>query len=208
MMKVALGLAFFTALINARKLPMRTDVALRNAPFQKQEFSLPDPPAILTGQQIAGFSLVAKYLPGSQGEATFAFQYAHNTTSVVRLHGLYNPNGWFTVAPDGRDFTLTWSDGGAIGGFHTRAFHVSSRNKLREEATALSNIRHNFEARHSCKTRGDNFLAVKWLSPNTLLMEASVYSTGDCGTDLGYTERYSVRVSTGEITRRVIVPRK
>ena len=180
---------------------------LQTASYQIQRFCLPDAPAALTGQRVAGFLLFARYVPGTESQATFELRQDQTTVFTIKLRDIYNPNGWFTTAPNGRFFTITWSDGGAIGGFHTRVFHVVSPSSVVEQPKAISNVEDDFKARHYCQTRGDNFTAVRWLSAVSLLVQASVYPTSDCGADLGYTERYAVHVPSGTIQRRVSLPR-
>jgi hypothetical protein len=97
---------------------------------------------------------------------------------------------------------VTWSDGGAIGNFHTRIFHVQG-DSIREFATVESAFK-SFESRHFCKARGDNVQAYGWDEPtHTLVLVMSVYPTGDCGRDLGHTEAYFVRPTDGTVTHHL-----
>ena len=57
-------------------------------------------------------------------------------------------------------FAVTWSDGGAIGKFHTRVFHVKE-NQV-EEAASVQTAFADFRRRHWCRTRGDNVQAYGW----------------------------------------------
>lgn len=99
---------------------------------------------------------------------------------------------------DDHNFAVTWSDGGAIGNFHVRVFHVE-RDTV-SELPAWEKAYNAFKLRHWCKTRGDNIQAFGWLPDSRgLVLVLSVYPTGDCGPDLGHTEGYVVDASTGDI---------
>jgi hypothetical protein len=90
-----------------------------------------------------------------------------------------------------KSFAVTWSDGGAIGNFHVRVFHIE-RNAV-FEWPATRQAFESFKTAHWCKTRGDNIQAYKWLPDSRgLVLVLSVYPTGDCGKDLGHTEAEDV----------------
>jgi hypothetical protein len=95
-------------------------------------------------------------------------------------------------------FAITWSDGGAIGNFHVRAFHIDTDSVTEWPATKQAFDA--FRARHWCEARGDNMQAYQWF-PNSreLVLVLSVYPTGDCGKELGHTEAYVVDAATGDI---------
>ena len=99
---------------------------------------------------------------------------------------------------DRTHFAVTWSDGGEIGGFHVRVFHVEGNS-----VTELPSAQRAFDAfkvRHWCEARGDNIQAYAWLPNSTeLILVLSVYPTSDCGKDLGHTEAYVVEAATGVI---------
>jgi len=99
--------------------------------------------------------------------------------------------------PDQAHIALTYSDGGAIGGFHVRIFLIDA-NGVRDATEAIAGAVANFRARHYCKTRGNNVSALKWIGGGLLLL-AEVYPTGDCGADLGHLEGYLVSVPEGKI---------
>jgi len=102
-------------------------------------------------------------------------------------------------------FAVTWSDGGAIGNFHTRVFHVKE-NRV-EEADSVQTAFANFRRRHWCRTRGDNVQAYGWdRETGTLVLVTSVYPTGDCGKDLGHTEAYLVEPAGGSIRKHLTLP--
>jgi hypothetical protein len=99
------------------------------------------------------------------------------------------------------EFAVTWSDGGAIGGFHVRVFQDNGSTFV-ETDTVDTAFRH-FKAHHDCATRGDNVQAYRFENAQTLLLILSVYDTGDCGKEMGHTEGYFVRVSDGKILRTI-----
>jgi hypothetical protein len=99
---------------------------------------------------------------------------------------------------DRHNFAVTWSDGGAIGAFSVRVFHVEADSV--SELPAWEKAWAEFKKRHWCRARGDNIQAYSWLpDSNQLILVLSVYPTGDCGADLGHTEAYVVNAKTGEI---------
>jgi hypothetical protein len=99
---------------------------------------------------------------------------------------------------DQKNFAITWSDGGEIGGFHVRAFHLVG-DKV-SELPAAKRAFESFKARHWCEKRGDNVQAHIWLHESRdLLLVLSVYPTGDCGAEMGHMEAYVVEAATGQI---------
>ncbi len=99
---------------------------------------------------------------------------------------------------DDRFFAVTWSDGGAIGGFHVRVFRIDGDSVT--ELPAWQRAWSVFKRRHWCETRGDNIQAYSWLpDPRRLILVLSVYPTGDCGAETGYTEAFVVDAATGDI---------
>jgi hypothetical protein len=99
-------------------------------------------------------------------------------------------------------FAITWSDGGAIGNFHTRVFHIADDKVFEMESVRSAYA--DFRSRHWCKTRGDNVQAYGWdEDTGALVLVASVYPTGDCGKDLGHTEAYLVQPKDGAIIKRL-----
>ncbi len=109
----------------------------------------------------------------------------------------------YVVWSQGTDwFAVTWSDGGAIGGFHTRVFHLAGDEVNETEAGRIAFA--DFRSRYWCKTRGDNVQAYGWDErTGALVLVTSVYPTGDCGKDLGHTEAYLVQPTDGAILRHL-----
>jgi hypothetical protein len=186
-------------------MPQYSKQSIARLAYDQQKFSLLDSPQPLIVAHIGDLTVKARYVDGSEAPAIFTFARSGHVIDTVDINDLYNPNGWFTVAPGSKEFAITWSDGGAAGGFHTRIFRTDSRGAIEEETAPVQNVIRDFEAHHYCKTRGDNFLAVRWLTPHQLVLEASVYPTSDCGAELGYTDRYVLSVPDGRIERKVHV---
>ena len=172
-------------------------------PYRIERFSVPDSPQSVLISQIGDFVVCARYANRSESDATFTLKRGNRILQTIRVKDLWNPNGWVAISPAENAFALTWSDGGAIGGFHTRVFVRTAKGDFAERPAIVQNVIRDFEARHYCKSRGDNFAAVGWVNPNHLVIEASVYPTSDCGPDLGHTERYVVVLSNGAIQKRV-----
>jgi len=101
-------------------------------------------------------------------------------------------------APDARSFAITWSDGGAIGNFHVRAFRIQD-DKVTELPVVEKAFQH-FKSRHWCAERGDNIQAYRWTQDShSLVLVLSVYPTSDCGKQMGHMEGYVVEAVTGRI---------
>jgi hypothetical protein len=107
-------------------------------------------------------------------------------------------NALILWSPDRRAFALTYSDGGATGGFHVRLFLMRG-DTVTEASRAIQPAVDSFKARHYCKTRGNNVSAIKWVHDSKhLMLMTEVYPTGDCGPDQA-TEGYLVAVPSGKI---------
>lgn len=147
-------------------------------------------------------------------EANFS---AHNDGAVIwfvrgqkeifetSVDDLYSGSVWVAIDQDsallndpnqGR-MSLTYSDGGAIGGFHVRVFLIDGKG-VKDVSKCIDAAVANFKARHYCETRGNNVTALKWIHGKLLLL-TEVYPTGDCGADAGHTEGYLVSVPDGKI---------
>jgi hypothetical protein len=104
-------------------------------------------------------------------------------------------------ADDEKRFAVTWSDGGAIGGFHVRVFRIEEDRVA--ELPAIDKAFAAFKSRYWCKARGDNVQAYDWLEDSRrLVLVLSVYPTGDCGKDSGHTDAYVVDAETGDVQER------
>jgi|HubBroStandDraft_2_1064218.scaffolds.fasta_scaffold05404_2 hypothetical protein len=104
-------------------------------------------------------------------------------------------------SPDSKGVYVMWSDGGAVGGYHVRAFLVSDTQAVESSAPRI--VAEDFSRKHSCKTRGNNLYAVRWMNGSTqLLLQPEVYPTSDCGSESGFTSGYLVNMSSGAIIKR------
>jgi len=99
---------------------------LASLAYQEQKFELADPPAARTLATIGDLIVRANYLDQPGHEAVFKFWRDGKPIYSLTINDIYNPNGWFTVSPNRMRFALSWSDGGAIGGFHHAHFRTDS----------------------------------------------------------------------------------
>ena len=101
-------------------------------------------------------------------------------------------------SPDRRSFALTWSNGGAEGGFNVRVFRIQDDSV--RELPSTQKAFDDFRSRHWCEARGDNLQAYRWSRDSRqLVLVLSVYPTSDCGRQMGHTEGYLVDATTGQI---------
>jgi hypothetical protein len=168
------------------------------------EILLPEYPAREKVARVADVDLEAAFPTENQG-ATFWFVRAHKEIFKFRAKDLDSRSVWMAVdhdrtldnTDDQAHIALTYSDGGAIGGFHVRVFLIDG-NGVRDVSKCIDGAVADFKARHYCKTRGNNVSALKWTRGGLLIL-TEVYPTGDCGSDLGHLEGYLVSVPQGKI---------
>ena len=104
-------------------------------------------------------------------------------------------------SPDSKAFFVMWSDGGAIGGYHVRAFVVDGEQAL--ESPAPKAVAADFAKHHYCKTRGNNLYAVRWVNGSKeLLLRPEVYPTGDCAPETALSAEYLVKTVDGKIVEK------
>lgn len=118
------------------------------------------------------------------------------------LQDLSNQNIMIVWEQDGHAVALNYSDGGAIGGWHTRVF-LTTNQSIVDFTAGIRQAIQNFQSKHYCKERGNNVQGLKWLGSETLLLLLEVYPTSDCGRDLGHSEGYVVNVRTGQIRKHL-----
>lgn len=171
--------------------------------FDGVEFGLDDAPRSVFVAYIDDVTMHGRYLPNSESRTVFNLTRNGKPLGTIHISDMNNPNGWLAISPNRKAFALTWSDGGAMGGFHTRIFHFDPNGSLVEDSKLIQPVIKDFTARHSCKYRGDNFEAIRWMNDDQILISASVYGTSDCGVEMGYAEGYLVQMSTGKIVRRM-----
>ena len=152
---------------------------------------------------IDDLKVTARYVPHSEAQAIFTFTRAGKLVQTISISDFDNPNGWLAISSNRKRFAITWSNGGAAGGWSTRVFHVTSQGDILEDAGLVRSVIEDFSVRHNCKTRGGNFETVRWMDDDHLLISAEVYPTSDCGSEMGYTEGYLLQLSTQKIVRRL-----
>jgi len=155
--------------------------------------------------RIGNVDLEAAFIPPNDDGARFWFVRDGKTIFSFTAKNLLASGVWIAVDDDvnpalgyGYDYiALTYSDGGAIGGFRVRVFHLDG-DVVTDVSKAIRGAVADFRARHYCKERGNNVTALKWTKGDLLLL-TEVYPTSDCGPDLGHTEAYLVSVPDGKI---------
>jgi hypothetical protein len=168
------------------------------------EIRLPDYPAREKVARVADVDLEAAF-PAENGGATFWFVRREKEIFRFRAKDLDSSSVWIAVdhdralngTHDQAHIALTYSDGGAIGGFHVRIFFIDG-NGVTDVSKSIDGAVADFKERHYCKPRGNNVSALKWIH-GSLLILTEVYPTGDCGPDLGHLEGYLVSVPQGKI---------
>jgi len=165
---------------------------------------LPDYPAREKIARVADVDLEAGF-PTENESATFWFVRRQKEIFRFTAKDLVSLSVWIAVdhgrtldgTHDQARIALTYSDGGAIGGFHVRVFLIDG-NGVTDASKSIDGAVAEFRGRHYCKTRGNNVSALKWIR-GSLLILTEVYPTGDCGPDSGHLEGYLVSVPQGEI---------
>lgn len=105
--------------------------------------------------------------------------------------------GW---SPDSSEFFVSYSDSGAIGGYHVHLYRVVG-NTL-EKSPIPATVAERFKSKHWCESRGNNLYFLDWTPDSKVaFLVAEVYPTGDCGKELGVYLGYAVRLQGGKIVR-------
>jgi len=105
-------------------------------------------------------------------------------------------------APDSRKFGVTYSDGGATGGFHAHVYALAN-GRVTELSTITRVAFDDFRKDYYCEARGwNNQYVVGWgAGSRTVFVVAEVYPTSDCGKDFGKMRGYLMTVG-GKILHR------
>jgi len=99
---------------------------------------------------------------------------------------------------DSKEFYVMWSDGGAVGGYHVRAFIVNEDQA--NESPAPKAVATNFAKHHYCKMRGNNMYAIRWEGwSKQLILRPEVYPASDCGEIMGFASGYLVDLESGAV---------
>ena len=141
--------------------------------------------------------LQAEFGPGDDDGATFRFVQRGKVVFSFVTKDLSAPGVWTAIDPAHDQLAITYSDRGAIGGFHVRVFQIGDGG-IKDVSKAIQPAVTDFKSRHYCKERGNNVQALRWVSGDLLLL-TEVYPTSDCSPDLGHFEGYRVTVPEGRI---------
>lgn len=103
--------------------------------------------------------------------------------------------GW---SPDSSQFFISYSDGGAVGGYHVYLYSLVG-GTIRPSDIPRK-VAQRFRVQHWCQSRGNNLFFLGWTADSKLaFLVGEVYPTSDCGKELGQYRGYEVRVSDGKI---------
>ena len=167
-----------------------------------ENIHIPDPPATQAFTNTLGLQLRVHYqnVPGPDGRAVLNFIHRGHVIKNIQIDDFNNPNGWIAIAP--KRFAISWSNGGAAGGWSTRIFRVDTKGQILEDTTLISKVTKDFSSRHHCVERGENYQAIRWMDNDHLLMTAEVYPASDCA-EMGYTEGYMLNLATSRIEKKM-----
>ena len=103
-------------------------------------------------------------------------------------------------SPDSSEFFISYSDGGAIGGYHVHLYRIVGSSLRKSRVPAL--VAERFKTQHWCESRGNNLFFLDWTPDSKVaFLVAEVYPTGDCRKELGVYRGYAVRLRDGKIVR-------
>jgi hypothetical protein len=117
---------------------------------------------------------------------------------LLASYDTWNLSGGIFVkwAPDSGAFYFMWSDGGALGGYHVRAFRLKDAAVIEVPLTRFAET--DFEQRYPCPSRGHNVVSIKWIQGSMqMLLGLQVYPTSDCGMNMGRYRGYVVETDSG-----------
>ncbi|MFY9672916.1 MAG: hypothetical protein WB817_12285 [Terriglobales bacterium] len=105
--------------------------------------------------------------------------------------------GW---SPDSSEFFISYSDAGAIGGYHVHLYRVVGNTV--EKSRVPTAVAERFKTEHWCESRGNNLFFLDWTPDSKVaFLVAEVYPTSDCGKESGVYRGYAVRLRDGKILR-------
>ena len=105
--------------------------------------------------------------------------------------------GW---SPDSSQFFISYSDGGAVGGYHVHLYQLVD-NQV-QESQAPSTVAAGFKGKHWCEARGNNMFFLDWTQDSKIgFLVAEVYPDSDCGKQMGQFRGYAVNPLDGTILR-------
>lgn len=109
---------------------------------------------------------------------------------------------WVAVAPapNSDRFAVTYSDSGATGGWHVRAFRVNG-DTVTDVSDIVKKAMADFTSRHRCNPDdlSANVYALKWIKGDLLIFTEVDPHPAFCGREAGHIEGYRVSVPDGII---------
>jgi hypothetical protein len=102
--------------------------------------------------------------------------------------------------PNSDRFALTYSDGGATGGWHVRVFQIHGGGAI-EDSGIVKKAMADFTSRHRCTSTdlSANTYALKWIKEDLLIMAEVDPHPAFCGSEAGRIDGYRVSVPDGTI---------
>jgi hypothetical protein len=164
---------------------LRTESLLTYCADDGASAFIPDAPAKSDIALVGDIKLRAGFRGQGDEGATFEFVRGDKTLFSFTAEDLYSDSVWVTasgsvhagLAFEAGNVAITYSDGGAVGGFHVRVFHIE-HDLVTDVSVAINGAVVDFRKRHYCRPRGNNVTALKWV---------------------GHTEGYRVSVPDGKI---------
>jgi hypothetical protein len=105
--------------------------------------------------------------------------------------------GW---SPDSKQFFVSYSDGGATGGYHVHMYRLNGSTLTESKVPTL--VAERFKAKHWCESRGNNLFFLAWTSNSKIaFLVPEVYPTSDCGEELGLYRGYAVDTTSATVLR-------
>lgn len=106
--------------------------------------------------------------------------------------------GW---SPDSRQFFVMYSDGGAMGGFHTHIFRIAGGRISESPVTRV--VANRFQSLHYSATPGINLYILDWTPDSRdVFLIAEVPPVSDYGKNMGFNTGFLADATSGEILRR------
>lgn len=199
---VVLGLVCSTAVAQPSAQTAKPQLLITECAYDGVSAFIPYSGERIAITRIGDVELQAGFTPGNGGGATFWLLRETRMIFSFTVDDLDSGSIWVAVEPPSQGnavsgFALTYSDGGAEGGWHVRVFRIDG-DAITDVSKSIEPAVADFKSRHYCKTRGNNVYALKWIKGDLLLM-TEVFPTSDCGLDMGHTEGYLVSVPDGTI---------
>jgi len=154
--------------------------------------------------KIGELDLRIHYAPGSENLALVTLSKRGRILQTARIRDANMPYDSVLISPDNKSFAITWSDAGGAGNWDVRVFRLTNDGRLVDDRSAIKNVEQAFSSRNRCDPwnqpigPANNFNAIGWLDNDLLWMTGSIYPDSRCH-NMGYSEGYVVRVSSGKI---------